>query len=72
MVEDISLIKTKKGEDMGFISASDETGTCDFTVFPNNFSLLQPLSKNDMIKVWGNVSKRYDKYSIIINRLIKE
>ena len=72
MIEDISLIKTKKGEDMGFISASDETGTCDFTIFPNNFSLLTNLVKNDMIKVWGNVSKRYDKYSIIINRLVKE
>ncbi len=72
LVEDISLIKTKKGEDMGFISASDETGTCDFTVFPNNFALLEKINKNDMIKVWGNVSKRYDKYSIIVNRLIKE
>ena len=72
MIEDISLIKTKKGEDMGFISASDETGTCDFTIFPNNFALLTNLAKNDMIKVWGNVSKRYDKYSIIINRLVKE
>ncbi len=72
MIEDVSFIKTKKGEDMGFIRASDETYCCDFTVFPNNFSYMQNLQKNDMIKIWGKVSKRYDKYSIIVNRLVKE
>ena len=72
MVEDISFIKTKTKEDMGFISGSDETNCCDFTIFPNKFSYMQNIQKNDMIKIWGKVSKRYDKYSIIVNRLVKE
>ena len=72
MIEDISFIKTKTKEDMGFISGSDETNCCDFTIFPNKFSYMQNIQKNDMIKIWGKVSKRYDKYSIIVNRLVKE
>ena len=72
MVEDVKRIKTKKGEDMAFLLASDETGAADFTLFPKNYHLLQNISKNDMIKVWGNVSKRFDKYSIIINNMTKE
>ena len=63
---------TKKNEDMAFISASDETDKCDFTVFPKNYSLLQNINKNDMIKVWGSVTKRFDKYSIIVNNILKE
>ena len=26
--------------------------------------MLQNIRKNDMVKVWGKVTKRYDKYSI--------
>lgn len=71
-VENIKSIKTKKNEDMAFINASDETDTCDFTVFPKNYYLLQNIAKNDMIKVWGSVTKRFDKYSIIVNNILKE
>ena len=71
-VDNIKKIKTKKNEDMAFISASDETDKCDFTVFPKNYSLLQNINKNDMIKVWGSVTKRFDKYSIIVNNILKE
>ena len=72
MVESIKRIKTKKNEDMAFILGSDETAECDFTLFPSNYYMLQNIEKNDMIKVWGSISKRYDKYSIIINKMIKE
>jgi len=72
MVDNINKIKTKKNEDMAFISASDETDKCDFTLFPKNFYLLQDINKGDMIKVWGSVTKRFDKYSIIINNILEE
>ena len=72
LVENITKIKTKKIEDMGFISASDENGKCDFTIFPKNYYLLQNINKDDMIKVWGSVTKRFDKYSIIVNNISKE
>ena len=72
LVENIKKIKTKKNEDMAFILGSDETKTCDFTLFPKNFYMLQNVKKNDMIKVWGTVTKRYDKISITINNMEKE
>ncbi len=72
MVESIHSIKTKKGEDMAFLTGSDETGYCDFTVFPKNYNLLQNINKNDIIKIWGQVSKRYDKISVVVNNIIKE
>jgi len=72
MVENIKNIKTKKNENMAFIMASDETDVCDFTIFPKCYYMLQNVQKNDMIKVWGSVTKRFDKYSIVVNKLSKE
>ena len=72
LVENIRIIKTKKNEDMAFMSCSDETGIMDFTIFPKNFNMLQNIRKNDMIKVWGTVSKRYDKISIVVNNVVKD
>ena len=72
MVDNIKNIKTKKGENMAFLLASDETGSMDFTVFPKNNYMLQNVHKNDMIKVRGNVTKRYDKISIIVSNIVKE
>ena len=72
LVEDIKAIKTKKNEDMAFITGSDDTGKMEFTVFPKNFYMLQNLRKNDMIKIVGNVSKRFDKVSVIITNVAKD
>ena len=72
MIENVVNIKTKKGEDMAFISASDETGASDFTVFPNKYYLLSNIKKNDVIKVWGSVTKRYAKTSVIVSNINKE
>ncbi len=72
LVEKIQKIKTKKGDDMAFFVASDETGSSDFTVFPANFSLLKDVAVNDLILVFGEVVKRFDKYQIIVNNIKKE
>ena len=72
MIDSIKTIKTKKNENMAFLFVSDETDKMEITVFPKNYNMLQNLRKNDMIKVWGSVSKRYDKYNIIANKVIKE
>ncbi len=69
MVENVRRIKTKKGEDMAFILGSDETGNADFTLFPKNYYLLTKVNKNDLVKIYGLVSKRFDKYSITINNM---
>jgi DNA polymerase-3 subunit alpha len=72
MIENVKKIKTKKNEDMAFVLASDETGVKEFTVFPNSFAMLDKINKNDVVKIWGNVSKRYDKVNIIVNKIVKE
>ena len=71
LVNRISNIKTKKNENMAFISASDETGTCDFTIFPKNMNLINDLKIGDLVEINGNVSKRFDKVSIIVNNIKK-
>jgi len=72
LVDNIKLTKTKKNENMAFLDVNDETSKGNLTIFPNNYYMLQNISKNDMIKVWGSVSKRFDKYSIIVNKIVKE
>ena len=72
MIDNIKVIKTKKNEDMAFINVSDETDKGDLTIFPDKFYMLQNIGKGDMIKVWGNVTKRFDKYSIVVSKINKE
>lgn len=71
LINRISNIKTKKNENMAFISASDETGICDFTVFPKDMNLINDLKIGDLVEISGNVSKRFDKVSIIVNNIKK-
>lgn len=71
LVEKIKVIKTKKGEDMAFILASDEVSSKDFTVFPSNYKLIDDIKVGDVIKVWGSVTKRYADINIIINDIKK-
>ena len=71
LVNNIKKIKTKKNEDMAFLTGSDETGMCDFTVFANIFEELADIDKGDIIKVIGVVTKRFDRYQINIKTLEK-
>ena len=71
IISSVRKIKTKKGEDMGFISASDETGTCDFIVFPKNNNLLIDIRKDDLVKIRGQVTRRLDKYQIVVSNIEK-
>ena len=69
LVENIKIIETKNKKKMAFISASDETGKADFTVFPNDYNLLKDVKKGMLIGVIGRVEKRMDKYQIVVNNL---
>ena len=71
IIGSVRKIKTKKGEDMGFITASDETGSCDFIVFPKNNKLLIDIRKDDFVKVRGQVTRRLDKYQIVVSNIEK-
>jgi DNA polymerase-3 subunit alpha len=56
---------------MGFITASDETGSCDFIVFPKNNKFLLDIRKDDLVKVRGQVTRRLDKYQIVVSNIEK-
>ncbi|MGN1337755.1 MAG: DNA polymerase III subunit alpha [Candidatus Coprovivens sp.] len=71
IIGNVRKIKTKKGEDMGFISGSDETDTGDFTIFPKNAKLLDIVNKNDLVKIRGQVTRRNDKFQIVVSNIEK-
>ena len=71
LVEEIKTIKTKKGDNMAFITGSDETASGEFVLFPSNYSLIKNIKKNDIIVIQGFVTKRFDSYQININVLQK-
>ncbi|MGN1370853.1 MAG: DNA polymerase III subunit alpha [Candidatus Coprovivens sp.] len=71
IIGSIRKIKTKKAEDMGFISGSDETGTADFIVFPKNNRFLTMIKKDDFVKIRGQVTRRNDKFQIIVSNIEK-
>ena len=69
IIGSIRKISTKKGEDMGFFSGSDETGITDFVIFPKNNKYLYEIHKDDLVKVRGQVTRRVDKYQIVVSNL---
>ena len=71
LVEKIKTIKTKKGDNMAFITASDETGNAEFVMFPSGYSMLKNIRNGDIISIQGLVTKRFDSYQITINGLQK-
>ena len=54
LVENIKLIDTKNNKKMAFVTGSDETGYCDFIIFPNNYELMKYCGVN------GDPEKRED------------
>ena len=71
IIESIRKIKTKNGDDMGFISGSDETANCDFTIFPKNNKYLTEVKKDDLVQIKGQVNKRIDKYQVVVSSIEK-
>ena len=69
LVEKVKVITTKKGEDMSFVSGSDETKTIDVTLFPKVYKLYSNLSKGDIIKIYGRVEKRFNEYKISARKI---
>ncbi len=71
LIEKVREIKTKKGEKMAFITASDEYSEVDAVMFPkvyeNNFNI----NRGDIVLITGKVEKRINEYQIIVNKLEK-
>ena len=69
IIGSIRKIKTKKAEDMGFMSGSDETGNADFIIFPKNNKFLNSFRKDDFVKIRGQVTRRNDKFQIVVSNI---
>ncbi len=71
IISNIHKIKTKKGEDMAFITANDETDSGEFIIFPKNNKYIYELKKDELVMIKGQVNRRNDKYSIVISNIEK-
>ena len=71
IIDSIRKIKTKKAEDMGFIAGSDETGTGDFIVFPKVNRYLIECRKGELVSIKGQVTRRNDKFQIVVSSIEK-
>ena len=71
MVTKISKIKTKNNDDMAFLTGEDETDNLEFIVFKDYINELNDISSNDIVYITGKVTRRFDKYQIIVNKINK-
>lgn len=69
MVEKVKAIKTKKNEDMAFVTASDETGSIDFIFFPRVYKNNIDIKKGDICIFTGTVEKRYDELQLVVSKI---
>ncbi len=72
LIESIKKTKTKLGEEMAFILGSDETGKGNFVIFAKQVKLIEDLKNSNIVEFQGRVTKRYDKYQINVNNIIKK
>ncbi len=69
LVEKIKTIKTKKGEDMAFITVSDEISSTSFTLFPKTYNKYNYIEPGNIIKAFGKVEKRLNELQVIIDKI---
>ena len=69
-VEEVKVIKTKKGDDMAFLKLADLNDTLEGVIFPKLYaSHKQLLSGDAVLVVEGKVSMRNDIPSLIIDKI---
>ncbi len=71
IIDSIKSIKTKKGDNMAFIKASDETANKELVVFSSAYSFLKNINKNDLVEVMGRVTRNGSEYQITVNKITK-
>ena len=54
---------------MAFVNVSDETGNIEFTIFPKVYNNTPKIEKDDFVIISGEVIKRFDKISVIANKI---
>lgn len=69
-VDDVRVIRTKKGDEMAFVKISDLTDSLEIVFFPKVYAagreLIQP---NKCIAIKGNLSNRNDEISVLVEKV---
>ncbi|MEE1132139.1 MAG: DNA polymerase III subunit alpha [Caryophanon sp.] len=61
-IEDVRLLRTKKGEQMAFVTVEDEAGTISCTIFPQLFAHVgQMLTSGQLVVAEGQIEVRFGK-----------
>lgn len=68
-VDNIREIKTKNGDKMSFIEASDEVEKIELVLFPKFYKDHIKVNEGDILLVNGKVEKRFDKYQIVVSKI---
>jgi DNA polymerase-3 subunit alpha len=70
-VDKVKEVNTSKGDKMCFINGSDELSEIDVVLFPKTYEKYKNINRGDIIKVYGRVEKRFDKYQVVVTSLDK-
>ena len=71
LIDNVKVIKTKKGEKMAFIEASDEYGEAELVMFPKTYERFYSISRSDVVLVVAKVERRLNEYQLVINDIKK-
>ena len=68
-VDSIREIKTKNGDKMSFMEASDEVEKIELVLFPKFYKEHIKVHEGDILLVNGKVEKRFDKYQVVVSKI---
>lgn len=69
-VRHVKTIRTKKGDEMAFLTAEDASGGVDVTIFPNLYrQISQQLTNDTVYLVQGKTQERNGELQVIANQL---
>lgn len=71
LIDRIREIRTKKGDKMAFVTASDEYGEVDVVMFPRVYENNYNINRGDIVLITGKIEKRINEYQIIVNKIEK-
>ena len=70
-VDYVKEISTKSNSKMAIVSGTDETSKIDVVLFPVVYSDITNLEKGDVLIVDGRIEKRFDKYQVVVNKIVE-
>ena len=69
MINRIKETTTKNNDVMAFIIGEDEFGEIPLTIFPATYKRFNNIEEGNIVKVFGRVERRFDKYQVIVNNI---